>query len=160
MNARVLFLFMAIFAVPATAGAQGYQKIPTCGTGSPPSGLSPGYMDATGNVCTNSTSTVTGTVTLTPNTGTPTQSAVSCLSSNTSLLAAAAAAKFILVQVPANAGTSVWFNVAGASATAATPNIQLPPGASIVWKSDGFLPTSAINCISTTGTVSVSVTYK
>ncbi len=45
---------------PVAAGAQGYQRIPTCGTGAPPAGTSPGYMDSTGLIC--DSATVTGSV--------------------------------------------------------------------------------------------------
>lgn len=39
----------------AGAHAQNALRITTCGTGSPPSGVSPLYMDASGNLCANTT---------------------------------------------------------------------------------------------------------
>jgi hypothetical protein len=50
--ARFLFAMALVFAVLSPpAHAQGYTRIPTCGTATPPAGNSPGYMDAAGNVC-------------------------------------------------------------------------------------------------------------
>jgi hypothetical protein len=43
---------LACVIVTGSAHAQWAQRIPTCGTGSPPAGTSPLYMDVNGNLCT------------------------------------------------------------------------------------------------------------
>lgn len=40
--------------------AQGYQRVLTCGSASPPNGTSPGYMDANGNICVGTPSPSSG----------------------------------------------------------------------------------------------------
>lgn len=112
-------------------------------------------MDTTGALCSGGAGGGS-----TGGAGTPTEAAVSCAATTTTLLAAAAAAKFVTVQVPSTATATVWVNVAGASAVAAAPSLSLPPGASTTWTLAGYLPTSQWNCISTTGTVPVTITYK
>lgn len=154
MVVRILFALVLVACAVQPSAAQQYQRIPTCGTASPGPGLNPGYMDSTGNTCTTSSA---GTVNVAPFTGTPTQAAVSCAATTTTLLAAAAASKFITVQVPTAATAHVWVNVAGAAATAAAPNIDLAPGASVSFIN--FVPTAQLNCISATGTTAVSVVY-
>ena len=57
-------LFALLLLTPVSAWAQGYQRVPSCGQGSPPVGTSAGYMDANGNICTNSTSGGGGAVTI------------------------------------------------------------------------------------------------
>lgn len=55
---------------PLAGQAQQAQRVPTCGTGSPPAGMSPPYMDANGNLCTANSGAgaggVTGGATLVP----------------------------------------------------------------------------------------------
>lgn len=94
--------------------------------------------------------------------GTPTQSTVNCAATTTTLLAAGAANRFVVLQVPASAASGVWINVAGAAAVAAAPSISLPPGASTSWlvSPPGYLPVSAWNCISSSGTVAVTLIYQ
>ena len=57
-------LFALLLLTPVSAWALGYQRVPSCGQGSPPVGTSAGYMDANGNICTNSTSGGGGAVTI------------------------------------------------------------------------------------------------
>src|SRR6185503_1444624 len=52
---RLLFLVAALL-LPAVAHAQS-QRIPTCGSASPPPGISTPYMDANGNTCVSSSTT-------------------------------------------------------------------------------------------------------
>lgn len=82
--------------------------------------------------------------------GTPTQTSISCGTSSTTLLAASAATWFIAIRNPTTATTTVWINIAGASAVAGAPSIDLPPGgeAEFTLSENSYLPTSQINCIS------------
>lgn len=95
------------------------------------------------------------------NTGTPTQTSISCGTSSTTVLAANAAASFVIIRNPTTATITVWINVAGAAATAAAPSIDLAPGSEADFSAgnDSFLPTSAINCIATTAST-LTVVYK
>lgn len=95
-------------------------------------------------------------------TGTPNEIAVTCGTTNTLLLAASSASAFISVKIPAAAtGGPVWFNYAGTNAVAATPSIDVPAGDIITFSTAaGFLPTSAVNCISTSAPISVTLIWK
>ena len=93
--------------------------------------------------------------------GTPTETSVTCGTTSTTLLAASTATQFITYQIPPTAANAVWFNVAGAAATTASPSEGYNPGGQKTWSrgQDGYLPTSQINCIATASTV-VTLTYK
>ena len=149
----LLFALAALWGMPGMASAQQALNITTCGTASPPAGFGPVYVDSTGKLCVNATVSAT----VTPQTGTPTQTSVSCGVGSTTLLAAAAATQFLLIKVPASATVPVWFNFAGAAAVAAPPSVDLAAGASITWTA--FVPSSQINCLATSATT-VTVTYK
>jgi hypothetical protein len=150
-------LAAALCSVPAHA--QQAQRLPpgvACGTAQPPTGMSPPYMDATGNLCTISGvggSGASGT------SGTPNEAAVSCGNTTTTLLAAGAATSFILIQ---NAGpTTAFVNVAGAAATATAASLSLTSGQSLTWSAaSGYLPTSLISCIVASGSQSLTVVSK
>lgn len=58
MNRAIMVLALFALAWPGAAWAQGLQRVPTCGAGSPGPGASPGYQDANGNACV-STSPIT-----------------------------------------------------------------------------------------------------
>jgi len=60
---RVILIAIAL-TVASGAHAQNLTRVPTCGTGNPPAGTSPGTQDTTGRECV--TGTVTGTVTVAP----------------------------------------------------------------------------------------------
>ncbi len=154
---------LVLAALPAQA--QQAQRLPAgsaCGTGAPPAGMSPPYMDANGLLCTSSVGGggTASNVTLVPTAGTPVQATVSCLSTTTTLLAAAAAANFWMVQNPSTASTTVWINFAGAAAVAASPSVSLTPGQSLYFPSAGYLPNVLISCITTSGTQAVTVASK
>jgi len=51
-------LFLLFLLLPTLAEAQNSVVITTCGTAAPGSGFSPTYMDATGKLCVNATTTV------------------------------------------------------------------------------------------------------
>jgi hypothetical protein len=93
--------------------------------------------------------------------GTPTQTSVSCGNTSTTLLAAAAASKFISVKVPSTAANIVWFNWTGAAAVTAAPSEDIGIGQKVTWTAgqDGFLPTAQINCIASSATT-VTVEYQ
>lgn len=95
-------------------------------------------------------------------TGTPNQTSISCGVTNTLLLSASQAAAFIAVKIPAGvSGGPVWFNYAGTNAVAAPPSVDILAGQEIVWSTaNGFLPTSAINCIAASSPVTVTLMYK
>lgn len=161
----LLLAVVALGLMPFSANAQQAQRLPAgvaCGSGAPPAGMSPPYMDANGLLCTSSVGGggTANNVTLVPTAGTPTQAAVSCLATTTTLLAAAAATSFWLVQNPSTATTTVWINTAGAAAVAAPPSISLTAGQSMYFPAAGYLPNALISCITTTGTQSVSITSK
>ncbi len=153
---RAIFLLLLVFSmapIAPSAHAQQALKLTTCGTASPPSGMGPVYIDASGNLCVNAVVSAT----VVPLVGTPTEATVSCGTGSTTFLAAAAASQFILIKVPASATVPVWFNFAGAAAVAAPPSVDLAAGASSSWTS--FVPTAQINCLATSAT-SVTVVYK
>ena len=150
-----LRLFLGLCAVVITVlpvHAQQYQRVTSCGSISVPTGTSPGYMDANGNICTSAS------VTTSPASGTPTTASVSCGTSTTVALAAAAASKFVVIQNPANSSAAVGINYTGGSATTAPPSTVLPVGASQSWSD--YIPTAQISCISFGAATSISVTYK
>lgn len=157
---RILAAALAVapFIPAAAQPAVNAEVVATCGT--PNSTYQAGRpQPTTQNTSGEGCVSVTGTITPAPATGPVTQAAVSCAATNTTLLAAGAATKFITVQVPPTAAATVWVNVSGDAATTAAPNIGLQPGSSTTWGTSGFLPTEQLNCISTTGTISVSVLY-
>jgi len=92
------------------------------------------------------------------NSGTPTETSVSCGTSSTTLLAANAATKFILIKIPASAANAVWFSYATTAVTA-PPSFDMAAGSAISWSTSGFLPTGTITCIGT-GAVTVTVVYQ
>lgn len=96
------------------------------------------------------------------NVGTPTQTSVSCAATTTTLLAANAATMFLSVRNPTTSAVTIWINTAGAAAVAAAPSMDLPPGSEAYFSAEGssFLPTDQINCISSGGASSVTITYK
>jgi hypothetical protein len=91
--------------------------------------------------------------------GTPTQGSVSCGTSSTTLLSAAAATNFILIKIPAGANNLVWFNFAGSAAVTSAPSEDLAAGQAQVWSTSRYLPTAQINCIATAATT-VTLIYK
>jgi hypothetical protein len=128
---------------------------------SPPTVATGNYVlvqcDSTGKLSI--ASTVTGTVSLTGASGTPTQSTVSVLNTSTTVLAAATATTFIKLCVAQTAANGVWVNWAGAAALTAAPSEYIPPGQCDSWvKSTGFLPTSQINAIAS-ATTAVTLIY-
>jgi hypothetical protein len=166
MKVFLLALLAAVLAFPAAA--QQFQRLPPgvpCGQAQPPAGMSPGYMDAFGNQCVSPGTAgagggAAGAVTLVPPTGTPVEVTVTCGVTTTALLAAAAATQFVLIKSPTGAAATVWINAAGVAAVAAPPSIDLVAGASLLWSpGNGFVPSSAINCIASIATA-VTLVYK
>lgn len=102
------------------------------------------------------------TTTSVGNSGTPTQTSVSCASTTTTLLAASTATNFISIRNPTTATNTIWINVAGVAAVVGAPSIDLAPGAeaSFMASENSFLPTAQINCISGGTASSVSLVYK
>lgn len=96
---------------------------------------------------------------LVPPSGTLTETSVSCGTSSTTLLAAAAATQFILVKVPSTAANIVWVNSAGAAAVQAAGSLDLTPGASLLWSTPGYVPTTQLACIAASATT-VTLMYK
>lgn len=95
-----------------------------------------------------------------PVSGTPVQTSASCGIISTAALSASLVTTFVMVQNPSSSTASVWFDFSGNAAIAAPPSIEVKPGGSIDWSPvNGFVPTSAINCI-TTITASVAIAYK
>lgn len=96
------------------------------------------------------------------NSGTPTQTSVSCGATTTTLLAAAAATDFISIRNPTTSTVTIWINIAGASATTAAPSIDLAPGSEADYfaSENSFLPTAQLNCISSGSASSVTLVYK
>lgn len=96
------------------------------------------------------------------NVGTPTQTSISCAATSTTLLAASTATNFILVRNPTTATVTIWINVAGAAAVVGAPSLDLAPGseANFFAEGSGFLPTSAMTCISSGTASSVTLVYK
>jgi hypothetical protein len=91
--------------------------------------------------------------------GTPTQIAVTCGTSSTLALAAGTVTKFLRVTVPSSAAGDVFFNWAGATATASPPSDPVAKGTTTTWSPAlGYLPTSAVNCIAAASTA-VTITY-
>jgi hypothetical protein len=92
--------------------------------------------------------------------GTPNEVPVTCNATTTVLLAANAASQFIRIAVPPGA-VVVGFNWAGAAATLAPPSDMLSAGQSMTWSPlNGYVPTSQLSCIATTGTQAVTLIYK
>jgi len=89
--------------------------------------------------------------------GVPTQVTVTCGASSTTLLAAGLAKNMVRVAVPAG-GVTVWFNWAGAAATAAPPSDPIPAGTAVWWVD--FVPSTAITCIAASGTQAVTLVYQ
>ena len=86
-------------------------------------------------------------VTVLPATGTPNETTVTCGVASAPLLAAASATQFVVIR-NATGGGMAWINVAGAAAVAAPPSIDIAGGTQQTWSPlNGFVPTSAINCI-------------
>jgi hypothetical protein len=103
----------------------------------------------------------TNGVVINPVSGTPNQVTVTCGTSATSLLAALTATTFLAVQNPPNVANTVWINYAGASAVTAPPSWAIVTGASQTWSTvNGYVPTSAVSCISTPGAQAVTLSYK
>ena len=97
-----------------------------------------------------------GTVSLSGNSGTPSQTAVSVGVTSTTVLAAAGATSFLKLCLAQSAANGIWVNWAGAAAVAAAPSEYMAPGQCDTWvKSTGYLPTSQINAIAS---AAVSVT--
>lgn len=92
-------------------------------------------------------------------TGTPTQSSISVTTSSTSVLAASTATTYLFIQNQ-DSVNPIWLNLGGGAATANGACIKLSAGASYEMNAPGFIPTAAINAISTGGTVTVNLTYK
>lgn len=161
----LLFVVVALGLMPFSADAQQAQRLPAgvaCGSGAPPVGMSPPYMDANGLLCTSSVGGggTANNVTLVPTAGTPNQATVTCAATTTLLLAAAAATQFFMIQNPSTATTAVWINIAGVAAVAAPPSISLTAGQSMYFPASGYLPNAQINCITTTGTQAVTIASK
>lgn len=93
------------------------------------------------------------------NSGTPTQTSVSCATSNTTLLAASTATNFISIRNPTSATATVWVNIAGSAAVAAAPSVDLAPGseADFYASENSYLPTAQLNCISGGGSASTLI---
>jgi hypothetical protein len=72
MMKLIVVVLAALLALSFGVHAQQFQRLPpgvACGSGSPPAGMSPGYMDATGNQCVSTgagAGTVAGAVTVVP----------------------------------------------------------------------------------------------
>ena len=83
--------------------------------------------------------------------GVLTQAAVTVGTSSTAVLAASVASTFIKIKPALSGACGVWVRWDGGIAVTAPPAEYVAPGESASWiKSTGFLPTSAINAISTT----------
>lgn len=101
-----------------------------------------------------------GSVSQTFSTGAPVQVGVSCATSNTTLLAASTATFPPIIRNESSNTNEVWVNLAGATATAAVPNIRLLPGQEIDTAALGFTVTSQMNCIAVTGATTLTLIYK
>lgn len=55
MTIRVMFALLCALFWTTAADAQGLQRVPSCGTGTPGPGMSPGTQDTTGNGCVSGT---------------------------------------------------------------------------------------------------------
>jgi hypothetical protein len=86
-----------------------------------------------------------------------TQTAVTCGTSSTTLLAAGSAAFFVRVHLPSNAANPVWINWSGAAATESQPSEDVQPGGTVPWVQ--FQPSQAISCVATAAT-SIVIEYR
>lgn len=95
------------------------------------------------------------------NSGTPTQTSISCGTSSTTLLAASTATVFVSIRNPTTSTQTVWINITGAAAVAAAPSIDLAPGseADYFMGENSFLPTALLTCIASTAST-VTLVYK
>ena len=117
-------LFALILA--GNARAQGYIRIPTCGTAAPPSGSGPGYMDSNGNIC------FTGGGSSSPTTTTP------------AALTPVASSQMGLGVVTATALT------VPATATTAICTVE---GQSVRYRDDGTDPTASVGSLVAVGSI-------
>jgi hypothetical protein len=107
-----------------------------------------------------STNATTGP-TFQPTTGVLSEAAVSCGAASSQLLTASSASAFVLIQNPS--ANPVWIDLTGAAAVTASPSYLLSASTSLMLSiGSGFVPRSAITCISSTITVtsSISVAYR
>jgi hypothetical protein len=96
-----------------------------------------------------------------PTTGYPLEAAVNCGAASSQLLTASSASVFVLIQNPT--ANPVWIDLTGAAAVTAAPSYLLGASTSLNLSiGSGFVPRSAITCISSTITVtsSISVAYR
>lgn len=127
-------------------------------------------VDASGNVITvkisNTLPVITDTAIVTTerpdNTGTVTETSISCAATSTTLLAAATATNFLAIRNPTTATATVWIRFDGSAATAAAPSVDLPPGGEADFFASGtsFLPSSQFNCISGGTSSTLTLFYK
>ncbi len=121
-----LWLFAAgiLALAPFSAHAQNAQRIPTCGTGAPPAGISQPYMDAAGNLCTSGSSGNAGSgtaSTLTDRSGTIT------LGGTAQTLMAANTSRHGCILQNQSTG-DMWLNETGSTAVLLQPSVWLPAG--------------------------------
>ena len=131
----LLWLAMLCLLVPGVAWGQNAQRIPTCGTGQPPAGNSPLYMDANGNLCvgggtSSPITTYQGTLTIT---GAASGVAVSTLSLNSGSGAFPTGAMGNMFFLNTGSGTAYicWFIATATSCTASGGSFPLVAGASV-----------------------------
>ena len=102
---------------------------------------------------------VSGSVSVTGVSGTPTQTTASVTTGSSTILASSTATSFIKLCVAAGAANGIWVNWAGAAAVQAAPSEYISPGQCDSWvKATGFLPTSALTAIAS-ASVSASLIY-
>lgn len=94
--------------------------------------------------------TGSGTSTPTPNTGTGKYVAKTVTSASTQMLAAGVATKFLQIKNESTTAT-IACNLGGVAALNTAGNISLSPGWTATWDSS-FIPSDAINCISSAAT--------
>ena len=128
-------LWLAVLCVlaPGIAWGQNAQRIPTCGTGQPPSGMSPPYMDSNGNWCVGGTvysapslTSYQGTMTLSAATSTSLIAANVTMNNSTVLPLAGAFGNVSIVNNGTNSLIVCWF---GGTCSAAAGGETLLAGA-------------------------------
>jgi hypothetical protein len=140
---RAIFVAVALLAASG-AYAQNLQRVPTCGTGNPPAGVSPGTQDTTGREC------VTGTITPLPATAvTP---VVSTSASSSLVLKASPGSILSLSATSATPGYVMLFDATSAPADGAvTPKYCWQGPVSGPWPTPAAFAVGITAVYSTTG---------
>lgn len=122
---RIQILLVALLVcIAPPAFAQQVQRVQTCGTGTPPAGLSPAYMDVNGNLCgigSGPTSTYQGTLSVSTSVAVSTM----MLSNNTTF--PVAIGKMVIINTGTNVADICWF---GGTCSAGSGSEPLAAGAS------------------------------